>query len=136
MIRLSGKHLLADQRAYALVCPATDESGETEHFGFAPKLADLLLSWKGWWKDMPAELLEEEIESACRADKTFDPDLQRQRIRTQGVKVAMTGKIVTCPHYKTVQSCVDSNLVEFHPIRILVVQSPSSHRPERGLRRE
>lgn len=84
MIRLSGKHLIAGQRAYALVCPATDESGETEHFGFAPKLADLLLLWKGWWKDMPAELLEKEIESACRADQTFDPDLQRQRIRTQG----------------------------------------------------
>lgn len=83
MIRLSGKHLLTGQRAYALVCPATDESGETEHFGFAPKLADLLLSWKGWWREMPAAELEEEIMAVLRADKTFDPDLQRQRIRTQ-----------------------------------------------------
>lgn len=82
MIRFSGKHLLCDQRAYALVCPASEESGESEVFGFAPKLADLLLLWKGWWKEMPADALEEKIESAQRADKTFDPELQRKRIRT------------------------------------------------------
>lgn len=82
MIRLSGKHLVTDQRAYALVCPATEESGETEHFGFAPKLADFLLSWHGWWREMPASEFDEEIESSRRADKTFDPDVQRQRIRT------------------------------------------------------
>jgi hypothetical protein len=82
MIRLSGKHFLADPRAYALICPASEESGESEVFGFAPKLADLLLSWKGWWNDMPAEELEAEIEDAQRADKTLAPDLQRKRIRT------------------------------------------------------
>jgi hypothetical protein len=81
MIKFSGKHLLTSQRAYALVCPATQDGGETEHFGFAPKLADMLLSWKGWWK-IPADELEDEIESARRADKTFDPKLQRHRIRT------------------------------------------------------
>ncbi|MER2529940.1 MAG: hypothetical protein ABTR07_18640, partial [Candidatus Competibacter denitrificans] len=71
---------MTSQRAYALVCPETQHGGETEHFGFAQKLADMLLSWKGWWK--PAAELEDEIESARRADKTFDPKLQRRRIRT------------------------------------------------------
>jgi len=83
MIRLSGKHLLTGQRAYALVCPATAESDETEHFGFAPQLADLLLSWQGWWREMPAAELDAELKAVQRADKTFDPDVQRQRIRTQ-----------------------------------------------------
>ena len=83
MISFSGLSLISDQRAYALVCPATADGGETEIFGFAPKLADILLSWKGWWKDEPAAELEDKIEAAQRADKTFNPALQRQRIRTQ-----------------------------------------------------
>lgn len=83
MITFSGKHLLTDPRAYALVCPVSEASGETECFGFAPKLAALLLSWKGWWQEMPVGQREEEMENAQRADPTFDPDVQRQRICTQ-----------------------------------------------------
>lgn len=83
MIAFSGKHLLSNDRAYALICPASEEAGETEVFGFAPKLADLLLSWSGWWQEMPAGQLEEQLEHVRRADHTFNRELQRQRIRTE-----------------------------------------------------
>ncbi len=67
MIKLSGKHLLTNQRAYALICPETAEENETEHFGFAPKLADLLLAWKGW---LAADSSTETLTSLADADPT------------------------------------------------------------------
>lgn len=83
MIELSGKHLLTDQRAYALICPEIlGERPETECFGFAPKLADFLLSMKGWLKDASPDEIEGEISSMKRADPTFNADLQRERVRT------------------------------------------------------
>ena len=79
MIRLSGKP--STPRAYALISPAIPgERPETADLGFAEDLADAMLSVQGWLK--PRGGLEEELREAGTFDPTFNPDIQRQRVRT------------------------------------------------------
>lgn len=75
MIKLSGKYLMTDHRAYALVFPETSEGNETEKFGYAPKLADFLLSLRGWIK---ADADKEHLAALTDAD----PSANLARLRT------------------------------------------------------